>query len=146
MATVVNVRARGVREHRFFFVSACVMAATIVAGFSLQWLMGRSTLRAPLHVHIHAWLFMGWTVFYVFQTHLITRGARAQHRRLGWIGALWASLLVLVGIYPTVVLACEGRVPFRSEEHTSELQSLMRISYAVFCLKKKKDHKLHYYI
>src|SRR3546814_4400669 len=30
------------------------------------------------------------------------------------------------------------RVP-RSEEHTSELQSLMRISYAVFCLKKKKD-------
>src|SRR3546814_7084878 len=29
-------------------------------------------------------------------------------------------------------------VPRRSEEHTSELQSLMRISYAVFCLKKKK--------
>src|SRR3546814_5411149 len=28
----------------------------------------------------------------------------------------------------------------RSEEHTSELQSLMRISYAVFCLKKKKDN------
>src|SRR3546814_1547284 len=28
--------------------------------------------------------------------------------------------------------------PIRSEEHTSELQSLMRISYAVFCLKKKK--------
>src|SRR3546814_985001 len=31
------------------------------------------------------------------------------------------------------------RVP-RSEEHTSELQSLMRISYAVFCLKKKKQY------
>src|SRR3546814_5191837 len=29
----------------------------------------------------------------------------------------------------------------RSEEHTSELQSLMRISYAVFCLKKKKESK-----
>src|SRR3546814_2772248 len=29
----------------------------------------------------------------------------------------------------------------RSEEHTSELQSLMRISYAVFCLKKKKIHQ-----
>src|SRR3546814_6851763 len=29
----------------------------------------------------------------------------------------------------------------RSEEHTSELQSLMRISYAVFCLKKKKTHR-----
>src|SRR3546814_2071558 len=31
-----------------------------------------------------------------------------------------------------------GRGPGRSEEHTSELQSLMRISYAVFCLKNKK--------
>src|SRR3546814_7614424 len=31
---------------------------------------------------------------------------------------------------------------FRSEEHTSELQSLMRISYAVFCLKKKKPTKV----
>src|SRR3546814_5727347 len=32
--------------------------------------------------------------------------------------------------------------PGRSEEHTSELQSLMRISYAVFCLKKKKKHDI----
>src|SRR3546814_1249256 len=31
-------------------------------------------------------------------------------------------------------------IMWRSEEHTSELQSLMRISYAVFCLKKKKQH------
>src|SRR3546814_4314324 len=31
-----------------------------------------------------------------------------------------------------------GYTPMRSEEHTSELQSLMRISYAVLCLKKKK--------
>src|SRR3546814_7715724 len=38
-----------------------------------------------------------------------------------------------------------GRVPERhrrSEEHTSELQSLMRISYAVFCLKKKKTKRI----
>src|SRR3546814_3894157 len=34
----------------------------------------------------------------------------------------------------------DGAAP-RSEEHTSELQSLMRISYAVFCLKKKKKNK-----
>src|SRR3546814_8739735 len=34
-----------------------------------------------------------------------------------------------------------GPIGLRSEEHTSELQSLMRISYAVFCLKKKKKHK-----
>src|SRR3546814_6456859 len=33
-----------------------------------------------------------------------------------------------------------GQVNLRSDEHTSELQSLMRISYAVFCLKKKNHH------
>src|SRR3546814_7361046 len=35
----------------------------------------------------------------------------------------------------------ERLVGIRSEEHTSELQSLMRISYAVFCLKKKKTYR-----
>src|SRR3546814_9948096 len=38
---------------------------------------------------------------------------------------------------------CQHRLRLvRSEEHTSELQSLMRISYAVFCLKKKNDDKV----
>src|SRR3546814_8476570 len=36
--------------------------------------------------------------------------------------------------------ACAGTWAGRSEEHTSELQSLMRISYAVFCLKKKRTY------
>src|SRR3546814_11342752 len=39
--------------------------------------------------------------------------------------------------------AAGGRQSRRSEEHTSELQSLMRISYAVFCLKKKKNTKIN---
>src|SRR3546814_9392202 len=40
-------------------------------------------------------------------------------------------------------LASELKSGDRSEEHTSELQSLMRSSYAVFCLKKKHTNKLH---
>src|SRR3546814_9646357 len=48
-----------------------------------------------------------------------------------------ATLAELAGKLPPCTVAME-----RSEEHTSELQSLMRISYAVFCLKKKmKEHK-----
>src|SRR3546814_1734460 len=38
-------------------------------------------------------------------------------------------------------LRLRGTAALRSEEHTSELQSLMRISYAVFCLKKKKNKR-----
>src|SRR3546814_2360817 len=44
----------------------------------------------------------------------------------------------------TAMLAAEKKPIDRSEEHTSELQSLMRISYAVLCLKKKKHKQLYY--
>src|SRR3546814_21102789 len=49
------------------------------------------------------------------------------------IGGLFEVMMRLIGL--VIRLA-----PLRSEEHTSELQSLMRISYAVFCLKKKNTH------
>src|SRR3546814_2319844 len=62
-------------------------------------------------------------------------GPLADHEELigpGGAGALEG--LTLVGDRVDILLPC------RSEEHTSELQSLMRISYAVFCLKKKKNY------
>src|SRR3546814_2761127 len=46
-------------------------------------------------------------------------------------------LPMIVGSIPSAVVV--WLVIYRSEEHTSELQSLMRNSYAVFCLKKKKN-------
>src|SRR3546814_4378831 len=49
----------------------------------------------------------------------------------------WAAVLLGISISLSG-LALLFPFQFRSEEHTSELQSLMRISYAVFCLKKKK--------
>src|SRR3546814_10441816 len=51
-----------------------------------------------------------------------------------WVGRSAAILEPLVSLLREEVMAAP-----RSEEHTSELQSLMRISYAVFCLKKKKS-------
>src|SRR3546814_10234564 len=39
------------------------------------------------------------------------------------------------------IVSKNGKILVRSEEHTSELQSLMRISYAVFCLKTKTNHR-----
>src|SRR3546814_290713 len=45
----------------------------------------------------------------------------------------------LAGATVTTTADRQGRFAARSEEHTSELQSLMRTSYAVFCLKKKKN-------
>src|SRR3546814_10269242 len=64
------------------------------------------------------------------------------------------SLARAIGCAPIISRHCQGggnacscdrgrgHSPARSEEHTSELQSLMRISYAVFCLKKKKSKQI----
>src|SRR3546814_1722050 len=49
------------------------------------------------------------------------------------------SIIIGIFIYTAVVLPMGRQSGIRSEEHTSELQSLMRISYAVFCLKKKNS-------
>src|SRR3546814_3832920 len=46
------------------------------------------------------------------------------------------------GVVPPIAFFRPAIGPVRSEEHTSELQSLMRISYAVFCLKKKNNNVL----
>src|SRR3546814_2679183 len=52
----------------------------------------------------------------------------------------WATRFVKALRERYTIVLLGYRAEDRSEEHTSELQSLMRISYAVFCLKKKKKH------
>src|SRR3546814_8577682 len=63
------------------------------------------------------------------------RGHRSQHAEFRF-----APFPALRGQWRRVL---RGQPSVRSEEHTSELQSLMRISYAVFCLKKKTTTPLH---
>src|SRR3546814_14749165 len=75
----------------------------------------------------------------------VERIARAVAGRLHGLGNVGAHLLHLpegdeaVGADDEDARPRRQTVQARSEEHTSELQSLMRISYAVFCLKKKKN-------
>src|SRR3546814_939035 len=63
---------------------------------------------------------------------------KARHDRRGSHLPERSDHEIYRGISARVAIAADDR---RSEEHTSELQSLMRISYAVFCLKKKTSQK-----
>src|SRR3546814_2760571 len=65
--------------------------------------------------------------------------------RLGPFGAA-AGMLIVTIITSLMTGQGYGPISARSEEHTSELQSLMRSSYAVFCLKKKKKKKRNHLI
>src|SRR3546814_7117143 len=69
--------------------------------------------------------------------------AATAHRRLSWGGwGRWDRPVgANLGLWDLSVKSLFWI--HRSEEHTSELQSLMRISYAVFCLKKKQHQEMH---
>src|SRR3546814_6470478 len=94
-----------------------------------------------------AWM-VGWAL-------ILEYAVAASAVSVGWsgyfVGLLSSSLGIVVppalasgpyagGVVNLPALIIALLVTWRSEEHTSELQSLMRISYAVFCLKKKKKH------
>src|SRR3546814_3822149 len=64
-------------------------------------------------------------------------GGSMSNELVGVLGVAALIVLVFLRVPIAIALGVVGVVG-RSEEHTSELQSLMRISYAVFCLKKKK--------
>src|SRR3546814_4760622 len=104
------------------------MAAGIRAGFG--------TMTKPLHV--------GRAAENGITAALLVRGGFTANEEA--LDGKWGYLAVAgPGGEPALVRQRFGK-PFtmRSEEHTSELQSLMRISYAVFCLKKKKSHIIRY--
>src|SRR3546814_8498360 len=103
---------------RSLAVSAVVTAATVLLAYPMAYYLSfHGGERKAL------WLFL---ITIPFWTSYLLR-VFAWKIVLGYNGVVNASLLEL------------GIIAERSEEHTSELQSLMRISYAVICLKKKKS-------
>lgn len=101
MATVYDDAAPAAgRPHEdagMAFGMALAMAAVIVAGFSLNLAMGRSSFAVPAIYHIHAVTFFSWTALFVTQTRLAAGGNHARHRQLGRLAALLLPLLIVLG-------------------------------------------------
>jgi hypothetical protein len=112
MATLAVGQGETGSDDRFFTISAVVMAAVMVTGFSVQLSMGRSTFAAPPLVHAHAIIFFGWVFIYLTQNVLVARDAMTLHRRLGWIGAGWIVPMVVLGCGVTLAMVRRGQTPF----------------------------------
>lgn len=112
MASIAPTHHQAATAESFFRTLAMAMGLTIVAGFSLHYMMGRSTFAARPLVHFHALAFMGWVGIFVTQAWLATRGPIALHRRLGWIGAGWIALLIIIGFWITLDVTQRGTAPF----------------------------------
>jgi hypothetical protein len=100
------------RDDGFFLRGAVTMVLVIVAGFSVQLAMGRSTFASPPLVHAHAIVFMGWVTIYLLQNVFATTGRLALHRRLGWIAAGWVVAMLVLGCMVTAAMVRRGQVPF----------------------------------
>ena len=113
MATIADSQAVTTgRDDGFFLGGAIVMTVVIVAGFSVQLAMGRSSFASPLLVHAHAVVFMGWVTIYLLQNAFVATGRMALHRRLGWLAAAWVVPMLVLGCAVTVAMVRRGQVPF----------------------------------
>jgi hypothetical protein len=99
-------------ERRFFRALITFMAVVLVAGFVVQLAMGRSSFDAPLIVHLHAVVFMGWVAIVLAQAWLVAGGNVVLHRRLGRLAVVWALGLPIFGTLVTVANVQSGRTPF----------------------------------
>ncbi|ANY19490.1 hypothetical protein A6F68_00965 [Tsuneonella dongtanensis] len=88
-------------ERKFFFIMACVMSALIIAGFSFNLAMGRSSFSLPWFYHFHAWVMLAWIGLYLAQNALIFRGNGALHRKLGWLSLPLIPLVAIMAILIT---------------------------------------------
>ena len=113
MATIAQPAPRqSLGDESFFLRGAILMAVLIVAGFSFQLAMGRSTFASPVRVHVHAVLFMGWVFIYVLQNVFVATGRMQWHRRLGWVAALWVVPMVVSAFVVTIQMIRTATVPF----------------------------------
>ena len=116
-----------VRERLFFFVMALAIAATVVCGFSLQLVAGRSSFGAPWWVHVHGVTFMGWLGIYLAQNFLVWRNNTLAHRTLGKVATVYVGWMVLVGLSVNTLAAITHRIPPFFETNTFLVMDWMTV-------------------
>jgi hypothetical protein len=99
-------------DYRFFRACITFMAIVLVSGFVFQLAMGRSSFKAPLTVHIHAVVFMGWVAIVLAQVWLVAGGNVVMHRQLGRLAVVWALGILIFGVLVTIATVRTGRTPF----------------------------------
>jgi hypothetical protein len=87
-------------EHLFFSAMAVLILATVFLGFARTYFLA-GVFRAPLPnwlIHVHGAAFSSWIILLIMQTSLVSAGRTDIHRRLGIIGFVLASLMVVLGM------------------------------------------------
>lgn len=108
-ATLPTATVTGRAEGRFYIGMALAAAATALAGFGPA-LLDPASRKAPLTwaVGVHGVVFSAWLLLFLAQTLLASKGRIAVHRRLGYVGAGVAVLMLISGYFTTIEMARRG--------------------------------------
>lgn len=101
-----------IENTRFFTIMAFAISFVIVAGFSVNVAMGRSTFVVPWPYHLHAAIFMGWVALYLAQHLTASANNRRLHVLLGQTAYALIPAMVLAGSFIMVVVARRTGGPF----------------------------------
>lgn len=112
MATAAQAPRTVAADTRFFTIMAFVMSTIIVAGFTLNLAMGRSSFDVPAVYHVHGAIFMGWIALYLAQHVTMATGRVALHVRLGKLAYLWVPAMVIAGTALMIAVAQRTGGPF----------------------------------
>ncbi len=102
------------RRERWFYISMSIAAViTVFAGFSRTYYLRPYFTTAPLMplLHMHGLVFTSWLALFVIQTTLVAAHRTDIHRRLGILGGVIASLMILIGPTTAVIRASQGATP-----------------------------------
>ncbi|HEX2793204.1 MAG TPA: hypothetical protein VHN58_02125 [Croceicoccus sp.] len=143
MATTFAAPRGADRERRFHFILALIMAAIVVAGFSMNLAMGRSTFAVPWQFHAHAVIFFAWVVLYIVQAGLISANNAALHRRLGVLAYVLVPLMVVMAFVIIVKVLQRTGGPFffaQNEFLCSNLMMTVLFAVLAFAALRVRRH------
>jgi hypothetical protein len=107
---VINRR----RRERWFYISMSIAALiTVFAGFAPTYYLRPYFKTAPLMplLHVHGIVFTSWLVLFLIQTTLVAAHRTDIHRRLGILGGVIATLMIVIGATTAVIRASQGATP-----------------------------------
>jgi hypothetical protein len=110
-ATPVVIRRR--RERWFYLAMSVAVVITVFAGFAPTYYLRPRFTAAPLMplLHLHGMVFSSWIVLFIVQTTLVATHRTDIHRRLGILGGVIATLMVIIGFTTAVIRASQGATP-----------------------------------
>jgi hypothetical protein len=130
---------------------ALASASAVIVGFYPTYYLRSQfqTTGLPFYLHIHGAVFTTWIVLFIVQTTLVAAHRVDVHRRLGWVVAGWAALMVVVGATAGILSMRRNFAAGQEREAMSFLTTPLFsmavfaafVGAAVYCRRQAETHK-----